>query len=58
MTFLSLSKGSMGKMLLLLQSLEQMQTKYMKLNTDTNFIKSCKKENLILTVTGLEPRTT
>ena len=27
MTFLSLSKGSMGKMLLLLESLEQMQTK-------------------------------
>ena len=49
MTFLSLSKGSMGKMLLLLQSLEQMQTKYMKLNTDIKFIKSSKKENLILT---------
>ena len=30
-------------------SLEQKQTKYMKLNTDIKFIKSCKKENIIPT---------
>ena len=32
-----------------IRSLEQMQTKYMKLNADIKFIKSCKKENLIPT---------
>ena len=31
------------------RSLEQMQTKYMKFIADIKFIRSCKKENLILT---------
>ena len=31
----------------MIQPLEKMQTKYMKLNRDIKFIKSCKKENLI-----------
>ena len=32
-----------------IRSLEQMQTKYVKIDADIKFIKSCKKENLILT---------